>query len=112
MDVGIIREAFNMAISALQAQELSNNSPKLDKENGDLQPTCNQLATDTISRQASCDYCHEDSDGYVTPLEKNCHAFVRRSPIDGWVLSVKYGAWRKDISIRFCPICGRELKHE
>ena len=60
MDVGIIREAFNMAISALEAQELSKNSPKLDKENGDLQPTCNELAKDicvpckdTISRTAA-----------------------------------------------------------
>ena len=62
-------------------------------------------------KQEICEYCHEDSDGYVTPLEKNCHAFVRRSPIDGWILSVKYGAWRKDIPIRFCPMCGRRLKH-
>ena len=81
-------KALNMAISALQAQDV----PDINVGN--------------------CPYCHEDSDGYVTPLEKNCHAFVRRSPIDGWVLSVKYGAWRKDIPIRFCPICGRELKHE
>ena len=55
----IVREALDVAISALQAQELSKNSPKLDKGNGDLQPTCNQLAKDTnvpckdvISRQA------------------------------------------------------------
>jgi hypothetical protein len=38
-----------------EPQELSKNSPKLDKENGDLQPTCNQLATDTISRQEAID---------------------------------------------------------
>lgn len=61
------------------------------------------------ARLGFCKYCHEDSDGYVTPLEKNCHAFVSRSPIDGWVLSMKYGAWRKDIPIRFCPMCGRKL---
>ena len=81
------REAMEMAFSALQAQDV----PDINVGN--------------------CPYCHEDSDGYVTPLEKNCHAFVRRSPIDGWVLSVKYGAWRKDIPIRFCPMCGRRLKH-
>jgi hypothetical protein len=49
-------QSIAMAISALRAQEpqeLSKNSPKLDKENGDLQPTCNQLATDCISRQAA-----------------------------------------------------------
>lgn len=21
-------------------------------------------------------YCHEDADGYVTPIEKNCHVFI------------------------------------
>ena len=52
-------EAMDMAISVLQEQELSKNSPKLDKENGDLQPTCNQLATDTISRQAAIDALNE-----------------------------------------------------
>ena len=30
------RQAVNMAISALEAQELSNNSPKLDSGNGEL----------------------------------------------------------------------------
>ena len=83
-----------------------------ERREKDLQQSCNQLATDTTSRQASCEYCHEDSDGYVTPLEKNCHAYVRYSPIDGWVLSMKYGAWRKDIPIRFCPMCGRKLKND
>ncbi len=61
------------------------------------------------SEQTDCEYCHEDGDGYVTPLEKNCHAVVWCSPIDGWVLSVKYGSWRKDVPIRFCPMCGRRL---
>ena len=37
-------EAMDMAISALQAQ--------------DLQPTCNNLAIDTISRTAAIDYCY------------------------------------------------------
>ena len=31
-----ISEALDMAISALEAQELSNNSPKLDSGNGEL----------------------------------------------------------------------------
>jgi hypothetical protein len=43
------REAMEMAFSALQAQELSNNSPKLDSGNGELATTCN----DTISRQSA-----------------------------------------------------------
>ena len=32
----IMLEALDMAISALEAQELSNNSPKLDSGNGEL----------------------------------------------------------------------------
>lgn len=47
------KESVDAAISALQAQ--------------DLQPTCNQLATDTISRQAAIDALLEEVrlvDGY------------------------------------------------
>lgn len=41
--------AFDMAISAIKAQDLQQK----------LQPTCNQLATDTISRQAAIDAVKE-----------------------------------------------------
>lgn len=48
---------------------------------------------DLISRQQmleqqNCPCCHEDSEGYVKPIEKNCHAFVRFG-MNGWVLSIK-----------------------
>lgn len=130
----------------------------------DLQPTCNELATDTISRQAAideiteygsgdatfmsvgelkrrieaspsvqteaceyfalcrhgrdenklrarlkpCEYCNEDSDGYVTPIEKNNHAFVRFG-MNGWELSMKANGWHGSAKIRYCPMCGRDL---
>ena len=77
----------------------------------DLQPTCNNLATDCISRQAACEYCHEDSDGYVMPLEKNCHAFIRFG-MDGWELSLKAKGWNGSAKIKYCPMCGRSLTHE
>lgn len=89
--------ALDMAISALRAQN--------------LQPTCNNLATDAISRQAACGYCHEDSDGYVMPLEKNCHAFIRFG-MDGWELSLKAKGWNGSAKIKYCPMCGRSLTHE
>ena len=38
--------------------------------------------------QTDCIYCHENSDGYVTPLEKNCHAFIRFG-MNGWELDLK-----------------------
>ena len=133
----------------------------------DLQPTCNQLATDCISRQEAidlaeevetkrlkgeidltyapmvkgltqlpsaqpeaceyyalcrhgrdenklrarlgfCEYCNEDADGFVTPLEKNGHAFVRFG-MDGWELSLRANRWHGSAKIRYCPMCGRDL---
>ena len=63
---------------------------------------------DLISRQAACEYCHEDSDGYVMPLEKNCHAFIRFG-MDGWELSLKAKGWNGSAKIKYCPMCGRDL---
>lgn len=55
-----------------------------------------------------CEYCNIDSDGYVKPLEKNCHAFVSFG-INGWVLSLRGGGWHGECKIRYCPMCGRDL---
>lgn len=63
------------------------------------------------ARLKFCEYCHEDSDGYVTPIEKNNHAFVRFG-MDGWELSLKANGWHGSAKIRFCPMCGRELKDD
>ena len=60
---------------------------------------------------ADCIYCHEDSDGYVMPIEKNCHAFVRFG-MDGWKLRLKANGWTGSAKIMYCPMCGRELKHD
>lgn len=70
-----------------------------------------EVGTDAISRQAACEYCHEDSDGYVMPLEKNCHAFIRYG-MNGWELSLKAKGWHGSAKIKYCPICGRSLTHE
>lgn len=56
-----------------------------------------------------CEYCHEDSDGYVKPLEKNCHAFVWFG-MDGWELSLKANGWHGSAKINYCPMCGRDLR--
>ena len=55
-----------------------------------------------------CEYCDEDADGFVTPLEKNGHALVRFG-MDGWELSLKANGWRGSAKIRYCPMCGRDL---
>lgn len=60
--------------------------------------------------QTDCEYCHEDSGGYVKPLEKNCHAYIRFG-VHGWVIELKAKGWSGKAPINFCPICGRRLNH-
>ena len=55
-----------------------------------------------------CEYCNEDADGFVTPLEKNGHASVRFG-MSGWELSLKANGWHGSAKIRYCPMCGRDL---
>ena len=59
-------------------------------------------------RQEICEYCHEDFDGYVKPIEKNNHAFVRFG-MTGWELDLKANGWHGSAKIRYCPMCGRDL---
>ena len=61
--------------------------------------------------QTDCEYCHEDSDGYVKPIEKNSHAFIRFG-MDGWELSLKANGWHGSAKIRYCPMCGRDLRQK
>lgn len=68
---------------------------------------------DLISRQpeqAICEYCNEDADGYIKPLEKNCHAYVDFG-MDGWVIELKAKGWHGNAKINYCPMCGRRLTH-
>lgn len=58
--------------------------------------------------QAICQFCHEDSDGYVKPLEKNGHASVHFGMF-GWSIDLRANGWHGSIKIKFCPMCGREL---
>ena len=60
------------------------------------------------ARLKFCEYCNEDSDGYVKPIEKNCHAFIRFG-MNGWELSLKANGWHGSAKIRYCPMCGRDL---
>lgn len=59
-----------------------------------------------------CEYCHTDVDGYIKPIEKNCHAYIWRSGVTGWHLSLKAKGWSSEVPIRFCPMCGRRLEDE
>ena len=70
------------------------------------------LALETVPsaqpETADCIYCHEDSDGYVKPIEKNCHAFIRFG-MNGWEISLSAKGWNGSAKIRYCPMCGRDL---
>ena len=63
------------------------------------------------ARLGFCEYCHEDADGFVTPLEKNGHAFVQFG-MNGWELSLKANGWHGSAKIRYCPMCGRDMRGE
>lgn len=66
-------------------------------------------ALQTQQKQTACDFCHEDRDGYIKPIEKNCHAFVSFG-INGWGLYLQAKGWHNEVQINYCPMCGRELK--
>ena len=74
----------------------------------DAQTEKKTLNGDVIFRQATCEYCYEDFEGYVKPIEKNCHAFIRFG-MNGWELSLKANGWHGSAKIRYCPMCGRDL---
>ena len=63
------------------------------------------------ARLGFCEYCNEDSDGYVKPIEKNNHAFVRFG-MNGWELDLQAKGWHGSAKIKYCPMCGRELKND
>ena len=76
--------AFDMAIEALKIQD------KL------------------TAQQNACPYCHEDSEGYVRPIEKNSHAWLVRLGRT-MKLRVCFKGGYSECDIIFCPMCGRRL---
>jgi len=58
--------------------------------------------------QTDCDYCHEDRDGYVRPIEKNSHAWIVRRG-RSMKLRVGFKGGYSECDILFCPMCGRRL---
>lgn len=55
-----------------------------------------------------CEYCQDDFDGYVTPIEKNGHALIHRG-MNGWKIDLRAKGWHGEAHIKFCPMCGRKL---
>lgn len=77
----------------------------------DVVPWAMELAVEALKAQAgqaSCEYCHEDTDGYARPLEKNGHAFIHYG-LDGWCIGLSARGWLGKVKINYCPMCGRRL---
>lgn len=65
---------------------------------------------DLISRQAVCDYCREDTDGYRKPIEKNSHILLSRG-IFGWQIVAHLNGLYRSANVNYCPMCGRRLSN-
>lgn len=125
------KESVDVAISALQAQDVPDINVRdmisrqaaidalcrrCDLTAEDDEPCtekCNDIKIleklpSARPENTDCIYCHEDSDGYVKPIEKNCHAFIRFG-MDGWEISLSAKGWNGSAKIMYCPMCGRDL---
>ncbi|MBY6915387.1 hypothetical protein FDB42_02045 [Clostridium botulinum] len=66
-----------------------------------------------------CEYCEQDSEGYVVRLEpynhirgaKNIKVWINMNPHKSVLNMSLYGV-TTEISINYCPICGRKLGWE
>ena len=122
------KEALQMALTALSAQtdgDVISRQAAIDAlkplptiEGLSLQPL---ITVDDVIKvlnglpsaqpeQTDCEYCHEDIDGYVKPIEKNCHAFIRFG-MNGWCLELCAKGWHGETKINYCPMCGRRLRN-
>ena len=97
-------EAVAMAVKALSAL------PSAQSESCEYYALCRHGRDENELRASLgfCEYCNKDSDGYVKPIEKNNHAFIRFG-MSGWELSLKANGWHGSAKIRYCPMCGRDL---
>lgn len=64
-----------------------------------------------------CEFCHEDTDGYITHLDRegigSAHIVQSHPVCGGWKLCISSGKQvRMTVKIKFCPICGRRLEDD
>ena len=53
---------------------------------------------------ARCEYCQEDCDGYLKPLDKNAHICVFDMAYKQW-LDINWYGHNMQIPIKYCPMC-------
>ena len=98
-------EAYKGAIELLEKQPDTTTHDSIPAKTGENDG--DGTSGDCISRQATCEYCHEDSDGYVLSVEKNGHAYIQNGK-----LALRANGWWGECAINFCPMCGRKLRGE
>ena len=83
-------------------RDTNNGRSMYCQEDGEqcLSPQKNKAA-----RMDDCEYCHEDLDGYVKPIEKNGHAYIGADTI-----IISLGRRICVCQVNYCPMCGRRLK--
>lgn len=57
-----------------------------------------------------CEYCKTDCDGYIQPLDKNAHVFLNEIRTKA-NLTIKWYGHSMNIPIKYCPMCGKDLKN-
>lgn len=108
---GVTEEHLKQAASELfAARDLLDEMKDTQPESCEYYALCRHGRDENKlrARLGFCEYCNEDADGYVRPIEKNCHAFIRFG-MNGWELSLKANGWHGSAKIRYCPMCGRDL---
>lgn len=105
--IGVVKHAWAKGLEPTQYLE---ELPSAESEQCEYYALCRHGRDESKLRERLkfCEYCNEDSDGYVAPIEKNNHAFVRFG-MNGWELSLKANGWHGSAKIRYCPMCGRDL---
>lgn len=117
-----ILTAFGMAVDALKVSEVKRDLSDMISRRaaidevykasgiGGALKALKQLPS-AQPEQQNCPYCHEDADGYLMPLEKNIHIYMRPT-LGTWTLHFRANGWRGGCVIQYCPMCGRRLTHE
>lgn len=93
-----------------EVMKVIDNMPSAQQETCEYYALCRHGRDESKLRERLkfCEYCNEDADGFVKPLEKNNHAFVRFG-MNGWEIDISAKGWHGSAKIRYCPMCGRDL---
>ena len=108
MDDLISRQAALETIRTMQTYKLRAGDDMILIDKAQVQTELMMLPPAQPERKGrGCEYCCEDSGGYVLSIEKNGHAYVQNGK-----LALRAKGWWGECAINFCPMCGRKLRGE